>query len=110
MDSSRPIRDEVEGRGKERMEQVTKGYKLKRVRNLGKNPSDGMDYMRNFQESLKPWEEIAGICPNKRARILYRCFFLLFFLTFLGNLQENIDAPILLPPKPIKKCKNTCMF
>lgn len=70
MDSSRPISVEVEGRGKERMEQVTKGNKLKRVRNLGKNPADGMDYMRNFQESLKPWEEIAGICPNKKARIL----------------------------------------
>lgn len=85
MDSSRPIRDEAVGRGKERMEQVTKGYKLKRVRNLGKNPADGMDYMRNFQESLKPWEEIAGICPNKRARILYRCFLLLFFFSFSGQ-------------------------
>lgn len=75
MDSSRPISVEVEGREKERMEQVAKGYKLKRVRNLGKNPAGGMDYMRIFQKSLKPCEEIAGICPNKKARILYRCCF-----------------------------------
>lgn len=61
------------------MEQVTKGYKLKRVRNLGKNLADGTDYMRNFQESLKPWEEIAGICLNKKARILYGCFFSFYF-------------------------------
>lgn len=50
------------------MEQVTKGYKLKSVRNLGKNPAGGMDYMRNFQESLKPWEEIAGICPKQKGK------------------------------------------
>lgn len=107
MDSSRPI--SVEGRGKERMEKVTKGYKLKRVRNLGKNPADGMDYMRNFQESLKPWEEIAGICPNKKARILYRCFFSFWFF-FLGNLEENIDASILLSPKTIKNKKIHACF
>lgn len=81
MDSSRPI-SVGEGRGKERIEQVTRGYKLKRVRNLGKNPADGTDYMRNFHESLKPWEEIARICPNKKARILHRCFFSFLFIFF----------------------------
>lgn len=66
------------------MEQVTKGYKLKRMRNLGKNPADSGDYMRNLPESLKPWEEIAGIRPNKKARILYRSFFT-FWVAFVSG-------------------------
>lgn len=78
------------------MEQVTRGYKLKRVRNLGKNPADGMDYMRNFHKSLKPWEEIARIFPNKKARILYRCvFFFPFFLT--GKLARYQGFNLLVP-------------
>lgn len=81
-----PISVRAEGRGKERMEQVTKGYKLKRVRNLEKNPADGMSYMKNFQESLQLWEEIVGICPNRKARIVYRWHFFLLFLFFLSFL------------------------
>lgn len=81
-----PISVRAEGRGKERMEQVTKGYKLKRVRNLEKNPADGMSYMKNFQESLQLWEEIVGICPNRKARIVYGWHFFLLFLFFLSFL------------------------
>lgn len=87
------------------MEQVTKGYKLKRVRNLGKNPDHSMDQMRNFQTSLKPWEEIAEMCKNREARILYRC--LLPFYFFAGEHEENTDTSILLFSKPVKKYKNT---
>lgn len=85
MDSSRPISGEVEGKGKERMQQVTKGYKLKRMRNLGKIPADSRGYMRSFQESLKPWEEIARICPNKKARILCRSSFAFCFAFVSGE-------------------------
>lgn len=130
-----PISVRAEGRGKERMEQVTKGYKLKRVRNLEKNPADGMSYMKNFQESLQLWEEIVGICPNRKARIVYGwhffllflfflsfllcfcflgffcwvffffAFFCLFFVFLLENLQENTEVSIILLTKPMKNTK-----